>query len=58
MKRSSLITLKWIAIFVLSIIISGCVEDPTKRWKPTEIFIGEQLLNEEHFKNYELYRAN
>lgn len=55
MKRSSLITLKWIAIFVLSIIISGCVEDPTKRWKPTEIFIGEQLLNEEHFKNYELH---
>lgn len=49
MNKSLTITLKWMAIFVLSIIISGCVEDPTRNWKPTKILIGEQILTVEDF---------
>lgn len=49
MNRSLAITLKWMTIFVLSIIISGCAEDPTQNWKPSKILIGEQVLSIEDF---------
>lgn len=49
MNKSLAITLKWMAIFVLSIIISGCVEDPTRNWKSAEILIGEQVLSVKDF---------